>query len=529
MAATETAVRVRRHERGWGPYQALLREYLCQRLSLDPAKANDAKLIAEIIAAADSRFAYVTFLADRVEQVSAEDIGALGTGAQLYQRWLAGLDFEYGRKRAEAIRQVVALLAGAEEAHAWVFGSGRKIDPATGSALTPLPEQFEGLEIGLLARLLDLDRPVAAAYDRIDPGLLLTLQTLQGVLWVSRGAGDSRFRLALKEFLPAAKGDPVVGPLLPLMQARMATRALDAVDLLREGKDQDGSVWTLFAPLAPLLEAAVHLSGSEPMRRRWRPEELVLLLRGYDDARENQGFALERVPWLTLIAALGLPLEKQANSDRHKLAAVLQHRGNAKVDGGALAGAITDYDAAITLCEAIRDELGDACPVPLRNDLAVVLQNRGMAKADGGDLAGAITDYDAAITLREAIRGELGDAWPVPLRNDLAGTLQNRGIAKANGGDLADAITDYDTAITLREAIRDELGDAWSVPLRYSFASSLYNRARVKLLKELPLEAGIDVAEGLSVFRPVLTVLGDRCPPSYRDLFDHFVRLKREL
>jgi hypothetical protein len=38
-----------------------------------------------------------------------------------------------------------------------------------------LPEQFEGLEIGLLARLLDLDRPQAEAHDRIDPGLLITL------------------------------------------------------------------------------------------------------------------------------------------------------------------------------------------------------------------------------------------------------------------------------------------------------------------------------------------------------------------
>jgi len=37
----------------------------------------------------------------------------------------------------------------------------------------------------------------------------VTLQTLQGVLWVWRGRGGaSHFRLALKEFLPAAKGDP---------------------------------------------------------------------------------------------------------------------------------------------------------------------------------------------------------------------------------------------------------------------------------------------------------------------------------
>jgi hypothetical protein len=41
--------------------------------------------------------------------------------------------------------------------------------------------------------LLDLDRPQAVAYDRIDLGLLVTLQTLQGVLWVWRG-GEWRLR-----------------------------------------------------------------------------------------------------------------------------------------------------------------------------------------------------------------------------------------------------------------------------------------------------------------------------------------------
>ena len=91
--------------------------------------------------------------------------------------------------------------------------------------------------------------------------------------------------------------------------------------------------------------------------------------------------------------------------------------------------------------------LGEAWPVPLQNDLAKSLQSRGIAKADGGDLAGAIADYDAAIGLREAIRAALGEARPVPFQNDFAGSLQNRGNAKANGGDLAGAIADYDAAI----------------------------------------------------------------------------------
>ena len=73
-----------------------------------------------------------TFLADRLEQVPAKEVHALGSGDALYRQWLAGLDLEYGRKQAEAIRQVLALLSGAEEAHAWVFNEGRKTQDRPG-------------------------------------------------------------------------------------------------------------------------------------------------------------------------------------------------------------------------------------------------------------------------------------------------------------------------------------------------------------------------------------------------------------
>lgn len=154
--------------------------------------------------------------------------------------------------------------------------------------MTPLPEQFEGLEIGLVARLLDLDRPDAAAHERIDPGLLFTLQTLQGVLWVSRaGAGTTRFRLALKEFLPVAQADPVVGPILRLMQARMAARAMDAVDRMNASDDKTGEAWDFLGPLAPLVEACVQLCGSAPIVQRWQPAELISLLTRHNVDRQG--------------------------------------------------------------------------------------------------------------------------------------------------------------------------------------------------------------------------------------------------
>jgi len=518
---------VRRYDLGSAPYQALLRDYLCGRLSLDRANAEDVALSDAIIRAADSRFAYVSFLADRREvgQASVKNISALATGSGLYRVWLANLEREYGRKQAEAIRQVLALLAAMEEAHAWVFGDGRKIDPATGGALTPLPEQFAGLEIGLLARLLDLDRPEAEAHDRVDPGLLLALQMLQGVLWVSRaGAGATRFRLALKEFLPAAKDDTVVGPMLKLMQARVAAHGLDAADQLTAGDDPSGAAWTLLEPLAPFIEALVHLSNSDPIAKRWNPAEFVSLLVQRDDALRDQGHALQRLSGLTLVAALALPPSRHPPEaipieQRTNLASSLQNRGTAKAHAGDLGGAIADYDAALGLMQAIRGELGEAWPIPMQNELAGLLQNRGTAKAHAGDLGGAIADFDSAIALREAIRAKLGEAWPIPMQNGLATSLQNRGIAKADSGDLQGAIADYDSAIAIRQAIRAALGESWPVPLQNDLAAVIQNRGIAKANSGDLVGAIADFDAGIALMQAVRAALGDSWPvPLQNDL-----------
>jgi hypothetical protein len=64
MAGLEqSALRVRRYDLGSAPYAA--GDYLCRRLSLDLAKADHVALSDTIVRAADNRFAYVSFLADR--------------------------------------------------------------------------------------------------------------------------------------------------------------------------------------------------------------------------------------------------------------------------------------------------------------------------------------------------------------------------------------------------------------------------------------------------------------------------------
>jgi len=88
-------LRVRRHDQASAPHQTLLREYLRGRLRLDPERPQDWRLAEDIIGAADGRFAYVSFLADRLEQLPPGDLAGLGAGEGLYRRWLAGLDVEY--------------------------------------------------------------------------------------------------------------------------------------------------------------------------------------------------------------------------------------------------------------------------------------------------------------------------------------------------------------------------------------------------------------------------------------------------
>ncbi len=87
MVLAAVPLHVRRYDLGSAPYQALLRDYLCGQLSLDRANAEDIALSDAIIRAADDRFAYVSFLADRREvgQASTKNISALATGSGLYR------------------------------------------------------------------------------------------------------------------------------------------------------------------------------------------------------------------------------------------------------------------------------------------------------------------------------------------------------------------------------------------------------------------------------------------------------------
>jgi hypothetical protein len=176
---------------------------------------------------------------------------------------------------------------------------------------------------------------------------------------------------------------------------------------------------------------------------------------------------------------------------RNGLATAYMNRGNARrTSRNGFDAAIADYDVAIVLREALRHDLGAAweAHTELRNDLAGAYMNRGTtlqaSRAYGVDAA--IADFDAAITLREALRRDLGATWEAytELRNDLAGAYVNRGNARqasrTHGIDAA--IVDYDTAIALMEALRRDLGAAWEAhtELRNDLAGANMNRGNAR-------------------------------------------------
>jgi tetratricopeptide (TPR) repeat protein len=184
------------------------------------------------------------------------------------------------------------------------------------------------------------------------------------------------------------------------------------------------------------------------------------------------------------------------------LGAAYMNRGKARLASRAhgVDGAIKDFDTAIELMEVLPRNLGHTKGhIELRNDLAGVYMNRGNARraSRAHGVEAAIKDFDAAISLREALRRDLGDAWNgyTGLRNNQAGVYMNRGIARfaSRTHGVEAAIEDFDRAIELREALRSDLGNGWNeqIELRNDLARAYMNRGNVRRVSRAH---GVDAA-----------------------------------
>lgn len=491
-------------------YDALLVAYLEGRLGA----GTDRATIDLIIAKADRRFAYVSFIADRIEQrhLRLEDVALLGRGDAIYRDWLKGLDAIHGHKRADALRWLLALLVAGEAAQAWVLGPGIAPDPVGGASLVQFRGQgFEGFSVDALAQLSgQFNADVAYPADRYEPQLVLDLQEIQGALWIARaGDGRSRYRIALKEFGAAAAADPQLGPILARASGELAARTLDAAEALKEAEDAPPpSDAALFEELLPYLGGAIagadaadqpilaarrralNVAGlmwsrSGAVGKRSGPEALVawwsLAMAEVMDDRESEApefFLTERYRIIT-----------DALVDQHyRLTAYLDNRGHAKnrsVKYG-LDAALADFDASITLRDNFRTRIGDVWLewTGLRKETATAYTARAeikrihIAYSDQDTLA----DYTTAIAMLEDLRAYLGTRWRsrTNMRDDLAEAYSLRGNFKLNsaphGPDAA--IADLDVAVSLREELHADLGTEWhlNAVLRGELIQSYINR-----------------------------------------------------
>ena len=195
---------------------------------------------------------------------------------------------------------------------------------------------------------------------------------------------------------------------------------------------------------------------------------------------------------IVLMEALRGELEPLGGWDvvfRSALASAYINRGNVKqvAEGYGAATALADCDRAIALRDELRQaaELSGRWDPSLRNDLATAYMSRGDARVfivDHGPL-GAINDYDRAIALMEAVRNELEPhgAWHPVFRNALASAYTSRGNLKQAAVTYGPgtALADYDRAITFREVLRQvlERRGIWDPPLQKALADA-YSQAR---------------------------------------------------
>ena len=469
---------------GSSQYRALLVDYVAQHLGLNTTTELDRQYAELIIEKANGRFAYVAFIVERLNrgQLDRQTLNSAEGGEGIYRAWLANLNQEHGAKRADALREILALLLAAEQAHSRVFGDLLIKDPVDGTALTSLSaEQFEGLSVDVLGELTNqYDAQAISDAERYDPYLVVNLQLLQGALWISRaGTGVSTYRLALKEFANVAAEDTLLGPDIKRAQSVMAERLSEVAEALTavqpvapEGQVADPAAeqawhqraeWQLFEALLP-YGRAVGDWETDAVHDRLRG---LAWERGINFDREGQYSGAIALCDDALAMHLAADAQSTDTTRKNQTASLLMNRGNVKQssEGHGPGAAIDDYDVAIEIKESLRSVLEPSGQwVPFyRNELAGAYTNRGNAKQSAEDHGpgAAIDDYDVAIEIRKSLRSVLEPSgqWVPALRNDLALALINRARAAdslvKNGDENAKAQACSDTrrAITIWEAL----------------------------------------------------------------------------
>lgn len=107
---------------------------------------------------------------------------------------------------------------------------------------------------------------------------------------------------------------------------------------------------------------------------------------------------------------------------------------------GVTLGALGRSEEAVRVYDDVVTRFGDRSEPALAEQVARALVNRGVAKRQHGEVTGAITDYNAALSL---------DGIPYDVR---AHALSNRAVARISQGDLDQALSDWLVVISEDQA-----------------------------------------------------------------------------
>lgn len=498
-------------------YLDLLSDYVFKELdpkALDPSTTRHKKIEKEIegwLDQADSRFSFLSFIVEQVRGGEPLDtLGKYGKDEQMYDHFIDTLEVRYGPKRGDVLLDVLASLAAAEMAHAWIFGEGAVRDEATGGILEPLPSDWLGLDLKVLAAATALDERQSDGSLALSISFIEVLIVLQGSLRVWRGQQrDTRYGLGLKDFANRFKSRRPEA--VRRASLWLATLCLQAVEMFSEEPTivAEDTLRSLF----PLLPGLVELSGDQHLREEFAQLPVIESAFGIASKYERASW---KITWFSAILAALAHGAGEAHGDvdgKSNFAAAYGYRGAEKVYtlGYGPTAAIADFNEAIALLEARYLMQRADLPANLLMFLFDAYANRGNAKrsARGFTEADAIVDFDRAIALFEGVDAQKFGMY-------FAGALTHiynvRGNSKKNAPEygLGAALTDYDLAIALQEALCEAMGDEWPINWRKDLANAYKYRGDAKAAQPdcRSTDAVADYDRAIALFNDVWNMTG---------------------
>ena len=491
-------------------YVALMDDYARSRLN-DRFVLNDT-VLKGLRDKSDGRFLYFAFLVQRIKDgdLKAEDISKLADPVHLVPQYLEALNRRYAKTASGNLLQRVLLwMTAAEEAHT--------LHNKDLPALAQRP--WMGLPMGVLCQAVE-------GQPRMTPRLTHVLYLLKPLLATWRGdAGVALYRLGIRG-------------LGEIVRKRYAVELDQLHDhLVRRLLAHQANCVASMSRTADLDWVASHLDGfsglvSPQLREETRTdsvfrqalESLLMEFIEKGNIEWKTGHAHSALSSCTVswsitewLAGNSLLPKDQYNLLREQQAVVLNNRGNSLSATGDHQGALVSYTKAITIWNALREQLGTQFLPDMVDKLAAAFAYYGTELCITGDYQGALASYAKAIAIWEALREQLGIQSPPDISDRLAAVYGGRGDALSVTGDYQGALASYAEAIVIWDAVREELGTQFPPDMTDKLAAVYGGRANALSVTGDYQGALANYAEATGILDALREQLGTYFPPGMAD------------